>query len=49
VPLRALLPAGVRPIEAADVAQAMIDAALAEHPSAIIGSAAMQGAASRAA
>jgi uncharacterized protein YbjT (DUF2867 family) len=46
-PLRALLPAGVRPIAAADVAQAMIDAALSEHPPRVIESSAMQGAAAR--
>jgi uncharacterized protein YbjT (DUF2867 family) len=44
-PLRALLPASVRPIAAADVAQAMLDAALAEAPPRLIESAAMQGAA----
>jgi uncharacterized protein YbjT (DUF2867 family) len=44
-PWRGLIPARVRPIAAADVAQAMIDAALAERPSAVIESAAMQGAA----
>lgn len=46
-PLGALLPASVRPIAAADVAQSMIDAALAEVPSAVIESAQMQGAATR--
>ncbi|MGZ8274623.1 MAG: NAD(P)H-binding protein [Burkholderiaceae bacterium] len=44
-PLRALLPAGVRPIAATDVAQSMLNAALAEAPPAVIDSAAMQGAA----
>jgi uncharacterized protein YbjT (DUF2867 family) len=44
-PLRALLPASVRPIAAADVAQAMLDAALAEASPRLIESAAMQGAA----
>jgi len=47
-PLRGLLPAGVRPIAAADVAQAMLDAALADSPPRVIESAAMQGAASAA-
>jgi uncharacterized protein YbjT (DUF2867 family) len=44
-PLRALLPASARPIDADDVAQAMIDAALAAAPPPLIESAAMQGAA----
>lgn len=44
-PLRALLPVGVRPIAAADVAQSMLNAALADAPAAVIDSAAMQGAA----
>ena len=44
-PLRALLPARVRPIAATDVAQSMLNAALAEAPPALIDSAAMQGAA----
>jgi uncharacterized protein YbjT (DUF2867 family) len=44
-PLRALLPAAVRPIAAVDVAQAMLDAALQQQPPTIIESAAMQGAA----
>jgi len=44
-PLRALLPARVRPIAAADVAQSMLNAALADAPPAVIDSAAMQGAA----
>lgn len=44
-PLRALLPAGVRPIVAADVAQSMLNAALADAPAAVIDSSAMQGAA----
>ncbi len=43
-PLRALLPARVRPIAAADVAQSMLNAALADAPAAVIDSAAMQGA-----
>jgi uncharacterized protein YbjT (DUF2867 family) len=46
-PFRALIPAGVRPIAAADVARAMLDAALADAPPAVIDSAAMQGASSR--
>lgn len=44
-PFRALLPASVRPIAAADVAQAMVDAALADAPPPLLESAAMQGAA----
>lgn len=48
-PLGALLPASVRPIAAADVAQSMIDAALADAPPPVIESAAMQGASRRAA
>jgi uncharacterized protein YbjT (DUF2867 family) len=40
-PLAALLPAGLRPVAAADVAQAMVDAALAEQPPSIIESAAL--------
>lgn len=44
-PLRALLPAGMRPIAAADVAQAMLQAALADTPPAVLDSASMQGAA----
>lgn len=44
-PFRAWLPIGVRPIAAADVAQAMIDAALSDAPPAVIDSATMQGAA----
>lgn len=44
-PLRALLPAGMRPVPAADVAQSMLNAALADAPPAVIDSAAMQGAA----
>jgi uncharacterized protein YbjT (DUF2867 family) len=43
-PLRALLPARVRPIAAADVAQSMLNAALADAPAAMIDSATMQGA-----
>jgi uncharacterized protein YbjT (DUF2867 family) len=46
-PFRALIPAGVRPIAAADVARAMLDAALADAPPAVIDSAAMQEASSR--
>jgi uncharacterized protein YbjT (DUF2867 family) len=46
-PFRGLIPAGVRPIDAADVAQAMVDAALADAPPAVIDSAVMQGAGSR--
>lgn len=46
-PLRGLIPAGVRPISAADVAQAMIDAACADPASEVIESSAMQGAARR--
>jgi len=37
----------VRPIDAADVAQAMLDAALADAPPAVIDSAAMQRAGGR--
>jgi uncharacterized protein YbjT (DUF2867 family) len=44
-PLRALLPAGIRPIAASDVAQSMLNAAFAAAPAAVIDSAAMQGAA----
>jgi uncharacterized protein YbjT (DUF2867 family) len=47
-PLRRLLPVAIRPITVADVAQTMIDAALADQPAAIIESATMQGAAARA-
>jgi uncharacterized protein YbjT (DUF2867 family) len=46
-PLRRLIPASMRPIGAADVAQSMIDAALADSAPAVIESAAMQGAAQR--
>jgi uncharacterized protein YbjT (DUF2867 family) len=46
-PWRGFIPARVRPIAAADVAQAMIDAALADRPPAVLESAAMQGAAGR--
>jgi len=46
-PLRALIPASVRPIAASDVARAMVDAALADAAPAVIDSAAMQGAGSR--
>jgi len=48
-PLRRLIPAKLRPISAADVAQAMIDAALAACPPGVVESAQMQGAAKRAA
>jgi uncharacterized protein YbjT (DUF2867 family) len=44
-PMRALLPAAIRPVAAADVAQSMLDAALAAAPPAVLDSAAMQGAA----
>lgn len=47
-PLRRLLPVAIRPIAVADVAQTMIDAALADQPATIIESAAMQGSAARA-
>jgi uncharacterized protein YbjT (DUF2867 family) len=47
-PLRRLLPVAIRPIAVADVAQTMIEAALADQPAAIIESATMQGAAARA-
>ena len=46
-PLRALIPAGVRPIAAVDVARAMVDAAFADAPPAVIDSATMQGAGGR--
>ena len=46
-PFRALIPAGVRPIAAGDVARAMLDAALADDPPRVIESAAMQGADAR--
>jgi uncharacterized protein YbjT (DUF2867 family) len=46
-PLRRLIPASMRPISAADVAQSMIDAALADTAPAVIESVAMQGAAQR--
>lgn len=46
-PIRRIIPAAVRPIAAADVAQAMLDAASADRPPAVIESAAMQGAAKR--
>jgi uncharacterized protein YbjT (DUF2867 family) len=48
-PLRPLIPSRVRPIAATDVAQAMIDAALADKPPRVIESAVMQGAARRSA
>jgi uncharacterized protein YbjT (DUF2867 family) len=44
-PVGPLLPARVRPIAAADVAQAMLDATRADSPPVLIDSAAMQGAA----
>jgi uncharacterized protein YbjT (DUF2867 family) len=46
-PLRKFIPARVRPIAAADVAQTMIDAAFCDRPPGVIESAAMQGAAER--
>jgi len=46
-PFVRLIPAGMRPIDAADVARAMLDAALADAPPAVIDSATMQGAGSR--
>lgn len=46
-PFHGLIPAGVRPIDAADVARTMLDAALAGAPPAVIDSAAMQGAGGR--
>jgi len=46
-PFRGLIPASVRPIAAADVARAMLDAALAGAPPAVIDSATMQGAGRR--
>jgi len=46
-PFRGLIPAGLRPIDAADVAQAMLNAALAVAPPAVIDSATMQGAGGR--
>jgi uncharacterized protein YbjT (DUF2867 family) len=48
-PMRPLIPSRMRPIAAADVAQAMIDAAHADKPPRVIESAAMQGAARRSA
>jgi uncharacterized protein YbjT (DUF2867 family) len=47
-PFRMLIPRSMRPIAAADVAQAMLDAALEQRPAAVIDSAAMQGAERRA-
>ena len=47
-PFARWLPAAIRPVAAADVAQSMIDAALAIRPAAVIESAAMHGAARRA-
>ena len=44
-PVRGLLPQRIRPILAADVAQAMIDAAWSKEPEGVIESGAMQGAA----
>lgn len=46
-PLRLFIPARMQPIAAADVAQAMINAAFADRPPAVIESAAMQDAATR--
>lgn len=46
-PLHQLIPANLRPISAADVAQAMIDAARATCPPGVVESADMQGAAKR--
>jgi uncharacterized protein YbjT (DUF2867 family) len=48
-PVRAWLPATIRPVTIDDVAQSMIDAALADSPPAVLESAALQGAARRAA
>jgi uncharacterized protein YbjT (DUF2867 family) len=47
-PLRAVLPAAIRPVRAEDVAQSMIDAALIDSAPGTIESAAMHGAAVRA-
>ena len=47
-PLRALIPATVRPVAVDDVAQSMLDAALAPQSVPVVNSAAMQGAAARA-
>jgi len=47
-PLRGLVPATVRPVAADDVAQSMLDAALAPQLSPVVNSAAMQGAGARA-
>ena len=47
-PLRALIPATVRPISVDDVAQSMVDAALSPRLAPVVSSAAMQGAAARA-
>lgn len=47
-PVRRLIPAALRPVRVVDVAQSMIDAALAAEPQAFIESAAMHGAAARA-
>jgi len=47
-PLRTWLPASLRPVAVEDVAQSMIDAALAESGPAVLESAALQGAARRA-
>ena len=48
-PLRAQIPASVRPIAASDVARAMLEAALADDPPRVIDSATMQGADDRSA
>jgi uncharacterized protein YbjT (DUF2867 family) len=47
-PVRTWLPASLRPVSVKDVAQSMIDAALAESAPAVLESAALQGAARRA-
>jgi uncharacterized protein YbjT (DUF2867 family) len=47
-PLRGILPAVLKPVHADDVAAAMLEAARARQPAAVIASAAIQGAASRA-
>lgn len=46
-PIERFVPPHARPIAAADVAQAMLDAALAEAPPAVLDSSAMRGAAQR--
>lgn len=47
-PVRSWLPASFRPVAVEDVAQSMIDAALADKPVAVLESSALQGAARRA-